>query len=171
MGKVEKKIKDIKSIRILFIFDFIIILILVISFFGLGFFSPAIYIFSSLLLICILFQLLLCFIPKGKVIFDFNGITIITRHINTIVSWSEVKGIYYNSFSEILPLLNHFTIDLWIKLEDELIDFDNKFGNIKIYKKEYLNIISYIPRHIFEINEFIIYRNIVEKEKNKYKIQ
>ena len=117
-----------KSIRILFIFDFVIILILLISFFHLGFFSPVTYIFLTLLLICISLQLLLNFIPKGKIIFDASGVTIITKHMNTNIYWDEIKCIYYNSFSEIFPLLNHFTIELWYKLDNEIIEFDKKFG-------------------------------------------
>ena len=170
MRKVEKNIRDMKSIRILFIFDFVIILILLISFFHLGFFSPVTYIFLTLLLICISLQLLLNFIPKGKIIFDASGVTIITKHMNTNIYWDEIKCIYYNSFSEIFPLLNHFTIELWYKLDNEIIEFDKKFGNIKIYKHEYLNIIAFIPRHILDANELMIYRNTIEKQKNKYKM-
>ena len=170
MRKVEKKIIDMKSIRILFIFDFVIILVLFISFFHLGFFSPVTYIFLLLLLICISLQLLLNFIPKGKIIFDASGVTIITKHMNTNVYWDKIKCIYYNSFSEIFPLLNHFTIELWFKLDDEIIEFDKKFGNIRIFKQEYLNIISFIPRHILDVNDLMVYRNIMEKQKNKYKI-
>ena len=159
-----------KSIRILFIFDFVIILVLFISFFHLGFFSPVTYIFLLLLLICISLQLLLNFIPKGKIIFDASGVTIITKHMNTNVYWDKIKCIYYNSFSEIFPLLNHFTIELWFKLDDEIIEFDKKFGNIRIFKDEYLNIISFIPRHVLDVNDLMIYRNTMEKQKNKYKI-
>lgn len=170
MRKVEKKIRDMKSIRILFIFDFVIILILLISLFHLGFFSPVTYIFLPLLLICISLQLLLNFIPRGKIIFDASGVTIITKRINTNVYWDKIKCIYYNSFSEIFPLLNHFTLELWFKLDEEVVEFDKKFGNIRIFKDEYLNIISFIPRHILDVNDLMIYRNIMEKQKNKYKI-
>ena len=170
MNKVEKKIRDIKAIRILFIFDIVIVLILFTAFFHLGFFSPVTYIFCPLLLICILLQLLLNFNPKGKIIFDASGVTIITKLTNTNIYWDNIKCIYYNSFSEIFPLLNHFTIELWFKLDDEIIDFDAKFGNIRISKNEYLNIISFIPRHILDVNELMVYRNIVEKQNNEFKI-
>ena len=170
MKKIEKKIRDVKAIRLLFIFDFVIVLILFISFLHLGFFSPVTYIFFPLLLICILLQLLLNFIPKGKITFDASGVTIITKHTNVNIYWDKIKCIYYNSFSEIFPLLNHFTIELCFKLNDEIIELDKKFGNIRIFKNEYLNIVSFIPRHILDVNDLMIYRNIVEKQKNKYKI-
>ena len=41
---------------------------------------------------------------------------------------------------------------------------------LKIYKHEYLNIIAFIPRHILDANELMIYRNTIEKQKNKYKM-
>lgn len=159
-----------KAIRILFLFDIAIILILFISFLHFGFLSSITYIFFPLFLICILLQLLLNFIPKGKIIFDESGVTIITKHMSTNIYWDKVKCIYYNSFSEIFPLLNHFTIDLWFQLDDEIIELDKKFGNIRIFRNEYLNIISFIPRHILDTNSLMIYRNIVEKQKNKFKI-
>ena len=169
MRKVEKNIRDMKSIRILFIFDFVIILILLISFFHLGFFSTVTYIFLPLLLICISLQLLLNFIPKGKIIFDASGVTIITKRMNANVCWDKIKCIYYNSFSQIFPLLNHFTLELWFKLDEEVVEFDKKFGNIRIFKDEYLNIISFIPRHILDVNDLMIYRNIMEKQKTNIK--
>ncbi|MBR2616842.1 MAG: hypothetical protein IKC56_01215 [Clostridia bacterium] len=159
MKQVKKKIKDIKSIRVLFIFDCIITIILLVSIFYLGFFSSVIYIFLSLLLMCVLLQLYLHFIPKGEVIFDASGVTIVTKKINITIYWNKVKCIYYNSFSEIFPLLNHFTIDMWLKIEEEIIDFDEKFGNIKLYKKEYLNIISFIPKHVLDVNDYLIHKS------------
>ncbi len=170
MRKVEKKIRDIKSIRILFIFDFVIILVLIISFFHLGFLSTATYIFLPILLACISLQFVLHFIPKGKVIFDLSGVTIITKNRSINIYWDKVKCIYYNSFSEMFPFLNHFTIELWLKVDDEIIDFTEKFGYVRIFKNEYLNVISFIPHHILESNDLMIYRNIIEKQKNKYKI-
>lgn len=169
MGKVEKKIREIKAIRILFIFDFAIILVLLFFFFHLGFFSIGTYIFFPLLLVCISLQLLFYFVPNGKVIFDSIGITIITKHTNDRIDWEDVKQIYYRPFGEFFPFLDHFTLDLWIKIDGKTIDFDTKFGSIKIYEKEYLDIISFIPRYILDVNDFMIYRNIIEKEENKYK--
>ena len=164
MEKVEKKIRDLKAIRILFIFDFAIITALLISFFHLGFLSPATFIFFPLLLICIILQLLLYFIPKGKVIFDSIGITIITKHEKEIIPWNRVKHIHYNSFSEIFPLLDHFTVDLLINTDEGIIDFNHKFGIIKTYEKEYLRIVSLIPQHILDDNNFMIYK-ICRKSK------
>lgn len=169
MKKVEKKIRDIISIRILFIFDFVILLILFATSFYLGFFSLVTYIFLPILLVCISLQFVLFFKPNGKVIFDLSGVTIITKNTSVSIYWDNVKCIYYNSILEIFPLLKHFTIELLIKLDDEIIDFNKNFGNIIIFKDEYLNIISFIPHHVLDINEFMIYRNIIEKKKNKYK--
>ena len=169
MRIIEKKIRDIKSMRVLFIFDYIIILVLIISAFNLGFFSPVTYIFVPLLFICVLFQLLLYFVPKGKVTFDSSGVKIVAAHTNAIICWNNVKCIYYNSFFEFFPLLNHFTIDLLLKVGNEIIDFSKCFGDILVHKKEYLNIISCIPRHILCDNDFMIYKNITEKRKNKYR--
>ena len=39
-----------------------------------------------------------------------------------------------------------------------------------IFKKEYLKIISFIPHHILDVNDLMIYKNIMEKQKNNYKI-
>ena len=66
--------------------------------------------------------------------------------------------------------MDHFTIDLRIKIGEELVCFDHKFGDVKIYEKEYLNIISLIPHHILKAKDLMIYRNMSEKEKNKYNI-
>lgn len=165
MKKVEKKIKDLKSIRILFIFDFVIALVLFISFFYLGFFSPATCIFLPLLLVCISLQLFFHFTSKGKVIFDANGVAIITKHMTTNICWNKIRYIYYNSFSEIFPFLNHFTIELLFQLDDEIVDFNEKFGNIKMFKDEYLSVISFIPRYILDVNDFMIYKKHIGKTK------
>lgn len=170
MKKVKKKIRNVRSIRMLFIFDYVIMLALAVSFFYLGFFSLVTYIFLALLTVCISLQLILHFVPKGELVFDVSGITIITKKTNIFVCWNDVKHIYYNSFSEWFPLLSHCTIDMRMIINGEIIDFDERYGNINISKEEYMNIVSFIPKNILESNDWMIYKNIVEKENNSYGI-
>ena len=170
MEKVEKKIRDEKSIRILFIFDFVLIFVVLIPSFHFGFFSPITYIFLPILLICVSLQLILHFVPKGRIRFDSSGITIITKNINTNVAWNDVRNIYYNSFADGFLSLNHYTIDLSIRIDGKMVELDSEIGGVIVNKAEYLRIISFIPRQILEVNDMMIYRNFIEKQNNKYNI-
>lgn len=171
MEKVEKKIRDEKSIRILFIFDFVLVLAVLIPSYHFGFLSPITYIFLPILLICVSLQLVLYFVPKGRIRFDSSGITIITKNINTTVAWNDVRHIYYNSFADGFLLLNQYTIDLSIRIDGKMVELDSEIGEVIVNKAEYLRIISFIPRQLLEINDMMIYRNFIEKQNNKYHME
>lgn len=166
--KIEKKLRDIKSIRLLFVFDLVIIAILLIALLNPKASLAIMIIFFPLLIICISLQLALYFIPKGSIVFDSSGVTIFTKTKSINVDWNNVEHIYYNSFSRLIPFLDHFTIDLRLNNKNEIIDLDQKYGNIKVYEKEYMQIVSLIPHQLLKKNMFMIYRNIMEKNENKY---
>ena len=169
MKCIEKKLREVKAIRLLTIFDIGLIVICIIAYMPLGFFNPATYMFGSLLIVCLILQFVLYFVPKGKIKFDSTEITIESKYLNTKISWEEVNHIYFNSFSYIFIFLRHYTMDLSINVNGKMIDIED-VGDVKIYKQEYKEIISFIPRSVLDNNEFMIYRNQIEREKNEYKI-
>ena len=68
----------------------------------------------------------------------------------------------------LFPGLEHFTIDIVFKYKGNICFLNSLVGEVKANKKTYKKVISFIPLYMFEENEFIIYRNIVEKMgKNK----
>ena len=81
------RLYDIRSIRLLFVFDFI--LLVIITSCGIAFppfFNISTYIFGSLLLICILTQVGLYLFPRGYVLFDEKGIEFISEALSDILS-------------------------------------------------------------------------------------
>lgn len=166
MPLVRLKMYDLKLIRLLALFQIATLIIIIICCIGWKFLSIFVYINTGLFLVESIFQLGYIKYSKGEVQFDKNGVEIKKNKFQTFVNWNAVKGVYYNSFGDIFPLLNHCTLELWIEYDGKTIVIDNEIGNIKCTKKKYKQIVSLIPYDILEENEFLLYRSLGEKHKS-----
>jgi hypothetical protein len=164
LKKVTLKVLDLRSIRLLFVFQIILLIFIVVVVSYIGIFNPGTYIFSLLFIVCLLIQIYLKN-KGGCVIITSNSVEIISKKLNKKVTWNDVKGIYYNSIEYMFPELKQGTMDLFLFVDGEVYDVDSTLGNIKVNKKQYEEIVSIIPKECFEQNEFLIYRSLAEKIK------
>lgn len=137
------RLYDIRSIRLLFVFDFILLIIIIscgISF--PPFFSIPTYIFGSLLLICILIQVGLYLFPRGYILFGKKGIEFISRKVTTQVLWKDVGELTYNDLSYIF-ILKQNTMEFCYKEGDLMIPIEKKYYPIKISKKKFTQLCEY----------------------------
>ncbi len=165
MSSIQLKMYNLKLIRLQTLIQIVTIIIITVSLgvcIGWGLSSVIVYIPISLFLIESIFQIYFILSSKGEIHFNTNGVEIKNKKLHKFVNWNAVKGIYYNSFAEIFPLLNHCTLELWIEVDGKTILVDYEIGDIKCTKKRYRQIISLIPYDLIEENEFLLYRNIVE---------
>ncbi len=165
MSSSKLKVYDLKLIRLLaVILTGTLIIVIVIST-TLGFLSLSNYIFGGIFLIELLFQIGFILSSKGTALFNDKGVEIKKRKFHKFYKWEFVKGLFYNSIGEFFPLLNHLTLELWVEDDGKVMLVNDNYGGIKCTKKKYKQIISLIPIEVLEKNEFMLYRNIVEKQK------
>ena len=137
------RLYDIKAFRILFIYDFI--LLVIITSCGIAFppfFNIPTYIFGGLLLICILTQVGLYLFPRGYVLFGEKGIEFISKKVTTQVLWKDVGELIYNDLSYIF-ILKQNTMEFWYKEGDLMIPIEKKYYPIKISKKIFTQLCEY----------------------------
>ena len=137
------RLYDIRSIRLLFVFDFIFLVIIASC--GIAFpsyFSIPTYIFGSLLLICILTQVGLYLFPRGYVLFGEKGIEFISRKVTTQVLLKDVGELIYNDLSYIF-ILKQNTLEFWYKEGNLMIPIEKKYYPIKISKKKFKQLCEY----------------------------
>ncbi|MDE6655937.1 MAG: hypothetical protein K2J85_02985 [Anaeroplasmataceae bacterium] len=162
---------NLKLIRLQALIQIVTIIIIIVSLalcicWG---FSVLVYISISFFLVESIFQMYFILSSKGEIFFNTNGVEIKNKKLHKFVNWNAVKGIYYNSFAEIFPFLNHCTLELWIESDGKTVLVDEEIGDIKCTKKRYRQIVSLIPYDLIEENDFLLYRNIVEKQKKARK--
>ncbi len=170
---IEKKIRQWQVIRLLFILDIIFIASVIASIVifltvdrNILMLLMCNFLLLSLLSVSVAFQFKLYNKPVGTIIFEYNGITIQSKKANMYVHWEQVEHIKYYNFFDIILLL-HFTLDLCINLDEESFDVSSRIGEIKINKKDYIRIVSIIPRQVLEKKAFMIDERIIKKYENK----
>jgi len=174
MQKIEKKIIKWQVIRLLFFCDIVILgfIIALIVFYIPSMYNLTVLLMCNFLLLSLLsasiaYQLILYIKPAGTIMFDYNGITIKSKKLNKCVGWDEVEHILYNSLSWIL-CLRHFTLELSMRIDGKSFDFHaEEEGEIRIRKKDYVILISFIPLNIIDENHIWIDKKIIKKYKNK----
>lgn len=137
------RLYDIRAIRFLFVFDFVLLAIVI--FCGLvvsSFFNIATYIFGSLLLICVLTQLGIFIFPKGYIVFDKNGIEIVSKRVTTKILWQDISWLCFNDMSYIV-ILKQNTMEFWYKEGDIMISIEKNYYPIKISKKNFNKLCEY----------------------------
>lgn len=165
MEKISLPILNLKAIRLLILLEIINILIIIVTVVIIDNFIPVVCIFGLLLFVCLIVHIYLQINKIGYIVFSSESVNIISKKINCEIEWGNIKGIYYNSIKEFFPGLEHFTIDIVFKYNGNIHTINSMIGQIKSYKKTYKKIIQFIPLDIIEENEFMIYRNIIEKKK------
>ena len=162
-------LKDIIAMRLLIIFSGIVLVFGIVGcafvdsfeIIGLG--------CGILLLVLGAIYLLLCLFPVSTIAFDERGIQIITKKDRLEVLWENVKIVQYCSFDSFL-FLKHFTMDLIILQNGNLKNIGNEYGYLKISLKKYQAIISLIPKEVLNKNPWMVYKNILEVEEDRYDI-
>lgn len=165
MSSSKLKVYDLKLIRLLAVIQTITLIIVIVISSTLGFLSLPNYIFGGIFLIETLLQIGFILSSKGTALFNEKGVEIKKRKFHKFYKWEFVKGLFYNSIGEFFPLLNHLTLELLVEDDGKVMLVNDNYGGIKCTKKKYKQIISLIPIEILEKNEFMLYRNIVEKQK------
>jgi hypothetical protein len=169
MKQIEKTLRQYRAIRLLFIFEFFLFLPLIVIFFWVDLAPVLCGIFLPLIALCGLVQLWLTFKPVGTVVFHVQGLTVQTKKLCAEIAWKDVLNVYFRDGSDWF-LLAHFLLDLRVRCDGKTVDFSGEQGEVKLSQREYLEIISLIPKEVLAENEYMIYRNITEKDKNEYRV-
>lgn len=172
MENFKKNIRNYVAIRLLTVYEICLIIFSIIFFIYCGYVPLFMIVIFLLLFSFFIAQLLLYLLPNGYLEFDDKGINIKSKRIVRKINWMDVCEFYFNSFDvSNLFFLRYNTIELSVIINDNKIDIIKEIGEITCKKKDYILIISKIPKEALVKNEFMIYSTILEKSKNKYNLK
>ncbi len=138
MNTIKMKIWDVIAFRLLFIFEFIFILIIgICSILTKQFLDIPTYIFGGLILLCVVVQLILL-TGKNYIEFSKDEINIFFNKKVYKFPWKDISNPIYYSFGDII-ILSQNTLDLKIRDAGGFVYFSRKFDGKQIYcnKKQY----------------------------------
>lgn len=144
MEKIKLLMYDIKSIRILFVFEIVFMLIIFCCMIEFSIFNLVSFIFICMLILCIILQICLRYINKSIIYVCHRGLKIISKKKIIEIDWCNVRDVKYNPFKEIFPLLENNTICIRFFKNVEINSKCVKKITIRASKEKYLKIISTI---------------------------